>query len=408
MGSWNRFLRPVLCVLLLAIGCSSPSAGPTAGRSTGGRGASQAPESPEGPARREGASRDTSVQAQEERAGEEGELAAGGRSPHLPGLPTRLERGPEPATRSRLMVASPTDGRIVGWDLDRVRDNLATSGTKPEWRAPDYVSPEVGAFNDTVPWGDQLLASATNLLAVVSFDRVTLEPRGYVPFDRPRFRGEQMETVIPLDLAMLDDTAYLSMSANDRAGVARLELTTGRATTRVFDEQAFSPGICAAGDRVYLSTSTGLLELSASDLSVMRRVDLPWAGVLACLGGYVVVGVQSEPELHWVDRLTMQTIGTTRWTGEGAAFALALDDGVALADEKAGLVVWCRFPGRCESSGASPRAVEVVSLDRSIGLIARGAFGLGGDENVLEVYDAAHRKVGSWKLPREARGAAVA
>lgn len=400
-----RWLAWAFCLLVLASGCANR--GETKATSSGRKTTAERESAQESPAV-SSSGVDPKTTGSEHVAGS-ATFSASGQAVRLPGVPTRLTHGPEPARASRFVVGSPGEGVMLGWDLDRVLGSLTDTRSKPRPVEPQYRSQELGGFVDSVPWGDQLLVSATNRLALFSLDRATLKVRGYIPFERPLVDGKPAGNLIPDFIAVQGDTAYMSLEANDRVGVMRFDLTSGSVSHRIYDFAGAPPPLCAIRDRLYVGTGDELLELNAADLRILRRLRFTDPiGHFSCSETEILVGMQSAPELRRVNRLTLQTVQTQRWEGGRlAVFVLPVDDRlVAIADEDAGLVAFCG-PTSCETRSTSARPVEVVPLAGKIGVIARGSFTLGGDSNTLEVFDRSLEELGRWSLPQEARGASL-
>lgn len=301
---------------------------------------------------------------------------------------------------------------MLGWDVaDLMEDLTPPNSRSQESSAAPYQSPDLGALFDSVAWSDQVLVSANDLLALISLDRESLKPRGYIPFETPRVSGKPARLFLPAFVVAIEDVAFLSFVADDRAGLMRLELTTGAVTYRVYGEAGALPQLCVADARVYFVDRTTLLEIDPNDLRVIRKVGFPGpVGALACSKKDIAVGEQSKPELHWINRLTMQAVRAAKWEGRSAISGLFADDGrIVVADEDAGLVAWCdRLDVVCKATRTQPRPVELTIIDERLGVIVRGSYSLGKNDDALEFYDSETRNLlGRRALPREARGASL-
>lgn len=415
----DRFLRGCVCVLgvlLMASACSS-SSDTSRTESTDGRQA--APLMSPSDADREQDLEESDTERSRRKAedptepessvGGEQVFSPGARPVRLDGLPTKLSPGPEPSELTRFVVAAPTaeDERVFGWDAESVlRDPYPPGAELDEVEEAPYASPPLGALNHTAPWGDQLLVSATDLAAVISFDRRTLEPRGYIPFEAPEVDGEPAGQFIPAQLAVLEDVAFLSFSAKGRAGVFRLELTTGSVRHRIYGDGA-SPQLCAVTDRIYvIGDLHHVLELDPDDLTPTRKVEFrEFPRSLSCSDTEVVVGMETRAELQWVNRLTMKSVARAAWSGEDASFLLNTGEGdVIVADGGGQALVWCnRVTLSCETQELGYWPQELVGFGGEIGVVGRRSL---QEPAALELFDAGSRRMfGRWPLPRLARGA---
>jgi len=295
------------------------------------------------------------------------------------------------------------DGAMISWPLGSAMRSMSAPGSKPSTIRPDRASSKIAGFNDSVPWGDQLLASATNSMALFSLDRKDLHLRGYIPFSAPKTGSGTY--VIPANLSVSGDVAYLTADAGGDTVVYRIELTTGNVRSRVIGAGSNFPPVCAVADRVYVGVLKSLVELDGSDLHTRGSIAMSnQISSIDCSSSMVYVGLFLVPELDWVDPLTFREVARSTWLGKEARAVLGVDRTHAIAvDNDAGMILWCALSA-CTETRTDRQPMDIVRAGASYIVLAKPGGSFMEASDVIDVLDSQHRFVGHWASPPSARG----
>ncbi len=286
----------------------------------------------------------------------ERDLSGRARAPEFDDVPGRLSFQPRADDSTEILALGlPRDEQLVAWDLAALENGLPA--------APTRQSPKLGKVRSVTSWGNVLLVTAHDQLALFALRRDDLSVVAAIPLEPPDADEWASGTFLIGEVAVVGEKAIVAAEVGGRLGLISIDMAEGSAEFTITDERgdAFG-GLCSLDSTVVLTAVDKMLLVDPETLERTDMIQMPFgAADVACIEGQFWALSADEPEAIQFDSQGGEHQRLV-WAGEGGVAITATRTAVAVSDRSGSLVFCDRTDGSCSVGefDADLRDVAVV------------------------------------------------
>lgn len=295
-------------------------------------------------------------------------------APEFGDVPSRLSFQPRVEDSTEILALGlPRDEQLVAWDLAALENGLPV--------APTRQSPKLGKVRSVTSWGNVLLVTAHDQLALFALSRDDLSVVAAIPLEPPNADEWASGTLLIGEVAVVGERAIVAAEVGGRLGLINIDMAEGSAEFTITDERgdAFG-GLCSLDSTVVLTAVDKMLLVDPETLERTEMIEMPFgAADVACIEGQFWALSADEPEAIQFDSQGGEH-QRLAWAGEGGVAITATRTAVAVSDRSGNLVF-------CDSTDGSCRIGEFDADLRDVAVVDGVLSAVNYQEGTLEFVE---------------------